>query len=268
MPLSTAARFRYTLVAGSTAVVIGAGFMVAGVASGSTDATTTSPVSAPIAVTTAPGEYGDDGLLTDLDASASISASPSVSASVTPSASASASPKASAKASPTVKKTATTKAKASSSTTKKAEADSAPATSGTVAEQVLAHINAARVDEGLKALKLDTALSTAAAMHTELMMDGCGLEHQCSGESGIGERFTAQAVSWSTAGENIGFGSSGASDAAKIDAANGLTDSMLAEVAPNDGHRKNLLNADFTRIGLSIVRDTKGITWMTQDFVG
>ena len=58
------------------------------------------------------------------------------------------------------------------------------------------------------------------------------------------------------------------SDAAKIEAANGLTDSMLAEVPPNDGHRKNLLNPEFKRIGLSVVRDSKGITWMTQDFVG
>ena len=56
-------------------------------------------------------------------------------------------------------------------------------------------------------------------------------------------------------------------DAAMIRAANGLTDSMLAERPPNDGHRKNLLNTGFKRIGLSIVRDSKGVTWMTQDFV-
>ena len=42
---------------------------------------------------------------------------------------------------------------------------------------------------------------------------------------------------------------------------------MLAEKPPNDGHRKNLLNTGFKHIGLSIVRDAKGITWMTQDFV-
>ena len=99
------------------------------------------------------------------------------------------------------------------------------------------------------------------------MIDGCGLSHQCSGEKGLGERFSAQGVSWSSAGENIGFGSSGSSDAQKIKAANGLTDSMLAETPPNDGHRKNLLNKGFGHIGLSIVRDSKGITWMTQDFV-
>ncbi|GAA0498778.1 hypothetical protein Ade02nite_83900 [Paractinoplanes deccanensis] len=133
---------------------------------------------------------------------------------------------------------------------------------------MLAHINAARKAEGLGELTLDADLSRAAAIHTQLMIDGCGLSHQCDGESGLGDRFSAQGVKWSSAGENIGFGSSGAADSAKVNAANGLTDSMLAEVPPNDGHRKNLLNKSFERIGLSIVRDSKGITWMTQDFVG
>jgi uncharacterized protein YkwD len=132
---------------------------------------------------------------------------------------------------------------------------------------VLAHINAARKAEGRGTLSLDTDLSRAAAVHNQLMIDGCGLSHQCSGEKGLGDRFSAQGVKWSGAGENIGYGSSAASDSAQVKAANGLTDSMLAEVPPNDGHRKNLLNPSFKRIGLSIVRDNKGITWMTQDFV-
>jgi uncharacterized protein YkwD len=132
---------------------------------------------------------------------------------------------------------------------------------------VLEHINAARTDAGLSPLTLDANLSKASAKHNQLMINGCGLEHQCSGESGLGDRFTAQGVKWTSAGENIGFGSSGSSDAAIIKAANGLTDSMLAEKPPNDGHRKNLLNTGFKRIGLSVVRDAKGITWMTQDFV-
>jgi uncharacterized protein YkwD len=100
------------------------------------------------------------------------------------------------------------------------------------------------------------------------MIGGCGLSHQCSGEGGIGDRFSAQGVSWRSAGENIGYGSSGSGDAAMIKAANGLTDGMLAEVAPNDGHKKNLLSTGFKKIGLSVVRDGNGITWMTQDFVG
>jgi len=140
-------------------------------------------------------------------------------------------------------------------------------TGDNVLDSVLAHINAARTGAGLSPLTLDANLSKASALHNQLMINGCGLQHQCSGESGLGERFSAQGVKWSSAGENIGFGSSGSSDAQIIKAANGLTDSMLAEKPPNDGHRKNLLNTGFKRIGLSIVRDSKGVTWMTQDFV-
>jgi uncharacterized protein YkwD len=99
------------------------------------------------------------------------------------------------------------------------------------------------------------------------MIGGCGLSHQCSGEGGIGDRFSAQGVKWTSAGENIGYGSAGSSDADIIKAANGLTDSMLAEVPPNDGHKKNLLNTGFKQIGLSVVRDSKGLVWLTQDFV-
>jgi uncharacterized protein YkwD len=255
--LSTAARFRYTLAAGSTAVVIGAGFLAVGLSQGSAETPAPTSANAPLAAAPSPGESADD-LLTD---PAATGAAGSPSAIVSPPASKSATPKA------TVKKT-TSPSASKKATAGTAGKTTAPVTSGTVAEQVLAHINAARVAEGLKALTLDTNLSKAAALHTQLMIDGCGLSHKCSGESDLGVRFSAQDVSWRTAGENIGYGSSGSSDSAKVQAANGLTDSMLAEVPPNDGHRDNLLNPAFTRIGLSIVRDAKGITWMTQDFVG
>ncbi|MEV6306887.1 CAP domain-containing protein [Actinoplanes sp. NPDC051861] len=255
MPVSAAARIRYTLVAGSTAVVVGAAFLVTGLAQGATGSPSPSSVEAPLAAAPSPGE----DVLLDEDLEAATPSS-TASTSAPPTASPTAKVKKSASASPSASK--------KKQTASAARKTSAPVTSGSVVEQVLAHINAARVDEGLKALTLDDNLSKAAALHTQLMIDGCGLSHQCSGESGLGERFSAQDVKWSSAGENIGYGSSGSSDSAKVKAANGLTDAMLAEVPPNDGHRKNLLNSSFTRIGLSIVRDSKGVTWMTQDFVG
>jgi uncharacterized protein YkwD len=247
VPMSAAARFRYTLVAGATAVVIGGGFTVAGL-SAHADAERAIPRAAE-----QPLSAESDDIPADLIPSDSPSSSASTSASASPSPSASPSKVA------TTKKPSTTKAATKAAT--------APATSGTIVEQVLAHINAARVDAGLAALTLDTKLSKASALHNQLMIDSCGLNHECPGESGLGERFSAQGVQWTMAGENIGYGSSGSSDAAMIKAANGLTDSMLAEVAPNDGHRKNLLNKSFKRIGLSVLRDSKGVTWMTQDFV-
>jgi len=140
-------------------------------------------------------------------------------------------------------------------------------TPSSIVDQVLAHINTARAQNGLTALTLSTNLSRASELHNQLMINGCGLSHQCPGEAGLGARFTAQGVQWTSAGENIGFGSAGSSTAAIVGAANGLTDSMLAEVPPNDGHRRNLLNPGFRHIGLAIERDAKGLVWMTQDFV-
>ncbi|BAL91343.1 hypothetical protein AMIS_61230 [Actinoplanes missouriensis 431] len=271
MPLSAAAKFRYTLVAGTTAVVIGAAFTVSGLTQGSAETPSPTSVDVPLAAAASPDSGGGDEELlpapeSSVSPSASVSIAASASAAVKPSPSASA--KASTKPSKAPSPTPTRKKKTATPTPEAEEKVTAASTSGSVAEQVLAHINEARVAEGLKALTLDADLSKAAAIHNQLMIDGCGLSHQCSGESGIGDRFSAQGVKWSSAGENIGYGSSGSSDAAKVKAANGLTDSMLAEVPPNDGHRKNLLSTGFTRIGLSVVRDSKGITWMTQDFVG
>lgn len=243
--MSAAARFRYTMVAGATAVVIGGGFMVAGLTK---DAGATVNTAAEQPLIEVPTE----------SAPATLSPSPSAVPKTTKP-----KPKPTTKAPTTKPATEKPKAKASS----KEVSASSRRTSGPVVEQVLAHINAAREAEGLGTLSLDTNLSRAAAVHNELMIDGCGLSHQCPGESGLGDRFSAQNVKWSSAGENIGFGSSGSSTSAMVKAANGLTDSMLAEVPPNDGHRKNLLNKGFDRIGLSIVRDSKGVTWMTQDFV-
>jgi uncharacterized protein YkwD len=107
------------------------------------------------------------------------------------------------------------------------------ASADTVIDQVLAHINTARTQNGLAALTLSADLSRASELHNQLMIGGCGLSHQCPGEAGLGDRFTAQGVHWTSAGENIGYGSAGGSQAAIVAAANGLTDSMLAEQPPN-----------------------------------
>ena len=235
--------------AGATAVVIGTGFTVIGLSRHASatetrptaaEQTTAAPVAAPVAADNS-------------QPAASEPAAPAPTSSPTKAL--------------VPRKTTTAPKKTTKPATKPPATSTVPKTGDVVLDAVLAHINAARADAGLSALTLDANLSKASAKHNQLMIGGCGLEHQCSGESGLGDRFTAQGVKWSSAGENIGFGSSGSGDTAIIQAANGLTDSMLAEKPPNDGHRKNLLNTGFKRIGLSIVRDSKGVTWMTQDFV-
>lgn len=131
-------------------------------------------------------------------------------------------------------------------------------------------INEARAAQGLPALTVDPALVTAADRHTRAMTsNGCGLSHQCSGESGLGERSTAAGVKWSTVGENVGMGGPVKDAVEPISKmALNLTQGMLDEKPPNDGHRKNILSKSFTRIGIVVVRDAKGTVWVTHDFAG
>ena len=99
------------------------------------------------------------------------------------------------------------------------------------------------------------------------MADGCGLSHQCPGEAAIGDRETAAGVDWTACGENIGEGGPVAATSAAIgQMAVGLTQSMLNEQPPNDGHRLNILSSTFTHIGIAVYRDSSGTVWLTQDF--
>lgn len=134
-------------------------------------------------------------------------------------------------------------------------------------QQVLAVINQARAQQGLAPLTVTSGLQASSGQHDATMADGCGLSHQCPGEPAIGQRETDQGVQWTSAGENIGDGGPvGDDSAAMASMAVGLTQSMLAEKPPNDGHRANILSKDYTHIGISVVRDSSGTVWLTQDF--
>jgi len=45
-----------------------------------------------------------------------------------------------------------------------------------------------------------------------------------------------------------------------------LTQDMLNEQPPNDGHRMNILSTSFTHIGIAVYRGSSGTVWLTQDF--
>jgi len=143
---------------------------------------------------------------------------------------------------------------------------SAPA-GGTAAGQVLALINQARSGAGLAPLTVTSGLQASSSAHNLKMAGGCGLSHQCPGEPAIGDRETAAGVHWTAAGENIGEGGPVAdTDSAIAQMAVGLTQSMLDEQPPNDGHRMNILSTSFTHIGIAVYRDGSGTVWLTQDF--
>ena len=142
-----------------------------------------------------------------------------------------------------------------------------PDQNGTPAAQVLDLINQARATAGLPALTLTSGLETTSSAHNLLMAGGCGLSHQCPGEPPIGTRETDAGIDWTAAGENIGEGGPVADTTAAIASmAVGLTQSMLNEQPPNDGHRLNILSTSYTHIGIAVYRDSSGTVWLTQDF--
>jgi uncharacterized protein YkwD len=159
-------------------------------------------------------------------------------------------------------------APANAAPAKTAPASTAPAPGlSAAAQQVLALINQARSQAGLAAYTVSSGLDTSAARHTAVMAAGCGLSHQCPGEPALGARETAAGVAWTAAGENIGEGGPVADTTAAIaQMAVGLTQSMLDEKPPDDGHRLNILSSAFTHVGISVFRDSSGTVWMTQDF--
>ncbi|MBR7835450.1 sigma-70 family RNA polymerase sigma factor [Actinospica durhamensis] len=144
---------------------------------------------------------------------------------------------------------------------------SASSGSETPAQQVLAVINQARESAGLAPYTMSADLIKSATAHNNLMANGCGLSHQCSGEPAIGDRVTAAGVKWTACGENIGEGGPEPdTQAGMAKMAVSLTNSMLAEKPPNDGHRLNILSSSFTEVGIAVTIDSSGTVWLTQDF--
>ena len=137
----------------------------------------------------------------------------------------------------------------------------------TASLQVLALINRTRAGAGLPALTITPGLGACAAAHNLRMADGCGLSHQCPGEPPLSARETAAGIVWTAAGENVGQGGPVSdTDSAIAEMVVSLTQAMINERPPDDGHRLNIMSSKFTRVGIAVYRDGSGTVWLTQDF--
>ncbi|MEV6013080.1 sigma-70 family RNA polymerase sigma factor [Streptomyces sp. NPDC051976] len=198
----------------------------------------------------------------------STPSSADASADATPSASRSASAAPSASLTPTPEPTTTHRVQAAPSTSPAAAATTPPAqpsadsngqgapTAEVLArqQQVLAMINKARTDHGLRPYTLLDGLSRAAQAHNLVMASGCGLQHQCPNEPAAQDRDGAEGVHGMAGWENIGMGDPAAA-----------TQAMLSEQSPNDGHLRNILNPNLMYVGIAVYWGG-GNWWMTQDF--
>ena len=134
-----------------------------------------------------------------------------------------------------------------------------------VAQALLNQINTWRAADGKAPLTMTSGLVASAHKHNLRMAAGCGMQHQCSGEASLGSRITAEGISWRAIAENIAWHSSVPSSGV-LAAATGLNDAMHAETPPDDGHRVNMLNDAYHRVGIDVIRDADGKVWLTEDF--
>lgn len=118
--------------------------------------------------------------------------------------------------------------------------------------EVIRLTNLKRTQNGLKALKANWELSRVAQYKSQDMSSKNYFSHQSPTYGSPFDMMKAFGISYRTAGENIAKGQT--------------TPAQVVEAWWNsEGHRKNILNASFTEIGVGYV--AKGNYW-TQMFIG
>lgn len=114
------------------------------------------------------------------------------------------------------------------------------ASSTVQADEVFDLVNKERTERGLKALTLDDTLSNVATKKAQDMVDKGYFDHTSPTYGSPFEMLRRFGVQYSSAGENIAAGQMTAQE---------VMDSWMN----SSGHRANILNSDYTKIGIGYV---------------
>ncbi len=109
-------------------------------------------------------------------------------------------------------------------------------------------VNASRAEAGVQALSFDAELVDAASQHSDWMDAQDVFSHTGANGSSAGDRIEAAGYDARGWGENIAYVSD--RGAAGIDSAD--IEALHTNLMNSPGHRANLLNADFTEIGVGL----------------
>lgn len=138
-----------------------------------------------------------------------------------------------------------------------------------LAQQLFYQINIDRAAQGLPAYAWNNILASGAYQHNIVMTTtGCGLLHQCPNEPTPCQRFKSEGITLPACAENIDYSYISAYSDAWTAIKTHTEKGMLAEQPPNDGHRKNLLSTSLVQIGISVLIDSQGRAWVTEDMTG
>lgn len=132
------------------------------------------------------------------------------------------------------------------------------AASGTYAEfqnQVVQLVNQERTSRGLKALSVDSALTQTATLKSQDMAKLGYFDHTSPTYGSPFDMMKQFGISYRTAGENIAMGQTSPQQ-------------VMSAWMNSEGHRANILNSSFTKIGVGIARNSSGQYYWTQQFIG
>lgn len=123
------------------------------------------------------------------------------------------------------------------------------------AQAVLKIVNEERAKQGLKALVLDKQLNNVAQVKAEDMRNNNYFDHNSPTLGSPFDLMRNNGVSYRTAGENIAAGQQSARD-------------VMNSWMNSSGHRANILNANYTKLGVGFCTGGKMGTYWVQSFTG
>lgn len=121
----------------------------------------------------------------------------------------------------------------------------------TFAEQVVELVNQERTKAGLSAVTLDQNIASAALVRTKEIETS--FSHTRPNGSKFSTALTEQGVTFKAAGENIAWGQKS-------------PEAVMQAWMNSEGHRANILNKNFTKIGVGYYQNAAGRNFWTQLF--
>ena len=118
-------------------------------------------------------------------------------------------------------------------------------------QRILELVNGERQNAGLDPLAIDSQLDQAANLHTDEMVKADQMSHQLPGEASLGDRVSATGYNWSIVGENVAAGYT-------------TPESVVEAWMNSPGHRANILNSEFTDLGVGYDNAPDNITGDTD----
>ena len=130
----------------------------------------------------------------------------------------------------------------------------APASVSNYEQRVAELVNVERQKNGLAPLALDSAISNVARIKSKDMSDNNYFAHQSPTYGSAGNMLNKFGIRWSAWGENIAMGQK-------------TPEEVVNAWMNSPGHRANILNTNYTQIGVGFAKNSSGTPYWTQMFI-